>query len=397
MAFVATNGFDVEHASQMLVYENLMPEIQHINGKGCIDKYTKTNDVESVTLIDVMRILPYAPRFRKLGATNNGTWHNQKNEGGFNNAPQATKYTIPVDLYYDEGVSIVDTQQYSTPVAFKQVVMAQIIQSAGLSINVATFAKQFAAFFRDSFADPDNPTADELATAVFAANKALGAAEEGSYAEAFIAANSQLSEGIPELGAFIVPMDERQAFVTPTFDRIMKKQYMQNASEAAARILANGYINPWTDQESKRIDYRTGLCGQYDGVDMFIYNKVTNSFVEVALGIPSNDSTKDATRTLFEKVQAMIIYGAGTCRGIVGPTVIANQNPFYGGVYILPKLKMGVEVLNGKTIKLVVDGGWTSADIKALAAGLVFTPIDGKVVTGNGIFGANVFNDGTSN
>lgn len=67
MAFVTLNGFDVEHASSMLVYENLFPQIQHINGKGCIDKYTKTNDVENVMYIDIMRVLPYAPRFRQIG------------------------------------------------------------------------------------------------------------------------------------------------------------------------------------------------------------------------------------------------------------------------------------------------------------------------------------------
>ena len=71
MAFVTLNGYDVEHASSMLVYENLFPEIQHINGKGVVDKYTMPSDVESVTYIDVMRVLPYAPRFRKLGGLNN--------------------------------------------------------------------------------------------------------------------------------------------------------------------------------------------------------------------------------------------------------------------------------------------------------------------------------------
>ena len=80
MSFVTINGFDVEHASQLLIYDNLFPEIQHINGKGVTDTYTKTDDVESVTYIDVMRVLPYAPRFRQLGAANNGTFHNQKNE-----------------------------------------------------------------------------------------------------------------------------------------------------------------------------------------------------------------------------------------------------------------------------------------------------------------------------
>ena len=103
MAFVTLNGYDVEHASSLLVYENLFPEIQHINGKGCIDSFTKTADVDSITYIDVMRVLPYMPRFRKIGSSNNGKWHNQNNEGGYNNAPQSRHFTIHVDLFYDEG------------------------------------------------------------------------------------------------------------------------------------------------------------------------------------------------------------------------------------------------------------------------------------------------------
>ena len=140
MAFTTLKGFDVEHASSMLVYENLFPEIQHINGKGCIDKYTKTDDVESVTYIDVMRVLPYAPRFRQLGALNNGAYHNKKNEGGYGNAPQSNHYTIPVDLIYDEGVSITQAQIYSNPVALKQVVLAQLVKTAGLAINMGAHA-----------------------------------------------------------------------------------------------------------------------------------------------------------------------------------------------------------------------------------------------------------------
>ena len=150
MAFVTVNNYDVEHASSMLVWENLFPEIQHINGKGCIDKYTKTADVEDVTYIDVMRVLPYAPRFRQLGATNNGSFHNQKNEGGFNNAPQSTKYTIPVDLIYDEGVAITSSQIYANPVALKQVILAQLVKTAGMAINIITYAKQIEGFFENN-------------------------------------------------------------------------------------------------------------------------------------------------------------------------------------------------------------------------------------------------------
>lgn len=417
MSFVAVNGFDVEHASSMLVYENIFPEIQHINGKGVVDKYTKTADVEDVTYIDVMRVLPYAPRFRQLGATNNGSYHNQKNEGGFNNAPQSTKYTIPVDLIYDEGVAITSSQIYSNPIALKQVVLAQLVKTAGMSINIITYAKQIEGFFRngDNFDKgmthqvgsivAADISADEIASSVFAFDSSVGATDANSAPNAFLSANEEFNDGIPEIGAFTVPADERQGFITPQLNKLLKSQYLQNASEASARILATGFMNPFSGQETARIDSRTGLCGMYDGVDMFIFNKVTRKFVYVALGILGTtndaDETTAAVRGLLDSLAGMIVYGAGTCRGIVGPSVTANPNTYFGGVYILPKMKVGVEVLHGGTIKVLQDAGaklankWTAANIASIMNKIKFTPIDGKVVTGNSAVAG--FNDGTTN
>lgn len=415
MAFVTVNNFDVEHASSMLVYENLFPQIQHINGKGCIDKYTKTNDVENVMYIDIMRVLPYAPRFRKIGATNNGKWHNKKNEGGYGNAPQSTHYTIPVDLFYDEGVQISSPQDYSNPINLKQIVMAQLVDVAAMSINVITYAKQIEGFFRngDNFDKAvahdkgaivaDDISADEIAKAVYAYDPAQVGANAQSPTSAYLAANGDLNDGIPEIGAFVVPVTARQAFVSSKLNTLMKSQYAQNASEAAARILATGFINPFNDQESKRIDERTGLVGMYDGVDVFMFNNVTRQFVYVALGISgtANDAAGNlpTVRGLLDKLNGLIVYGAGTCRGIVGPNVLANPNPFFGGVYILPQMKVGVEVLHGGTIKAIINGGtaladtWTAANIAMIMNTLTFTPIDGDVIKGN----VSGFNDGTSN
>lgn len=419
MAFVAVNGYDVEHASSMLVYENLFPEIQHINGKGVIDKYTKTADVEDVTYIDVMRVLPYAPRFRKLGATNNGSYHNQNNEGGFNNAPQSTKYTIPVDLIYDEGVPITSTQIYSNPVMLKQVVLAQLVKTAGMAINIITYAKQIEGFFRngDNFDKAETHdvgeivagdiTADEIASAVFSYDPTVVQTDPNSASNAFLSANEELNDGIPEIGAFTVPADARQGFITPQLNKLMKNQYLQNASEASARILGSGFINPFTNQEGNRIDSRTGMCGMYDGVDMYLFNKVTRRFVYVALGIlGTTDDTAGnlpTVRGLLDQLAGMIVYGAGTCRGIVGPSITANPNTYFGGVYILPKMKVGVEVLHGGTIKVLQNAGsalankWTGANIAMIMNTIKFTPIDGKVVTGNNVAGTGAFNDGTTN
>ena len=414
MAFQTVKGYDVEHASSLLVYENLFPEIQHINGKGVTDKYTPSNDVESVMYIDVMRVLPYAPRFRQIGGANNGAYHNAANNG-YANAPQSQHYTIPVDLFYDEGVPITSSQIYANPVALKAVVLAQLVKTAGMAINIITYAKQIEGFFRngDNFdkakthskgsIEAADVTADEIAAAVYGYDPAAVGSAATSPTMKFISANGSLSDGIPEIGALTVPSDERQAFVSPAFNVLMKGQYMQNASEASARILATGFINPFTQSESARIDSRTGMCGMYDDVDCFMFNKVTRQFVYVALGIAgtSNDAAADlaACRASLDKIGAIIVYGAGTCRGIVGPTVEANPNTYYGGVYILPKMKVGVECLHGATIKMVINAGagatsgWSAADIAKLMNKLTFTPIDGVTIKGN-VAG---FNDGTTN
>lgn len=374
MAYVALNGFDVEHASSLLVMQNLFPAIQHINGMGVTDKYTKTQDVENVTSIDVMRVLPYAPRFRKLGATNNGNWSNANNNGR-NNAPQSTHYTIPVDLIYDEGVPVTRTIAESNPIQLQAIVMKQIVESAALSINVVTYAKQIEAFFSNF--DSNGALVDTSNLSVFAADDSLSADASGSYADAFIHANSYLTKGVKSIGAFTVSPNERQAFVTPNFDRVMKRQYMQNASTPATRILATGVINPFNDSQSVRINETTGYCGVYDGVDLFMFNDMVKQFTYYALGLEDTDTTEIG---LLDKIQAIIVYANATVRGIVGPTVEANPNTYYGGVYILPKLKMGVEVIAPDGIKMVVDDGWTATEIVTLKTALAFTPLDGNVV-----------------
>lgn len=405
----------MEHASQLAVYDNLFPEIQHINGKGCIDKYTKTDDIKNVTYIDVMRVLPYVPRFRQVGATNNGKWHNARNEGGFVNAPQSVHYTIPVDLIYDEGITISSVQDYSNPVNLKAIIMGQLVKVMGMVINVVTYAKQIEGFFRngDNFDKGMNHSvgsivagdisAGEIADAVFAYDPSQTGAAATSPTRVFVTANNKLNDGIPEIGAFVVPADARQGFINVDYNALMKSQYVSNASEAAARINATGFINPFKDSEGVRINESTGLCGTYDGVDLFIFNKVTKTYVYCALGLlgTANDSAEGlvAVRDLLDKISGMIVYGAGTCRGIVGPYIEANKLPNeYQTVFVAPFLKMGVEVLHGATIKMIIDGGaslankWTAANIAAIMNAIAFTPIDGVAVTGNGLISG--FNTG---
>lgn len=413
MAFAQVNGYSVEEASSKVVYENLIQGIQHINGKGCIDTYIPAIQIERVNSIDVKRVLPYPPRFRQIGGAANGAFHNKKNVGGFNNAPQSEFYTIPVNLYYDEGVPITDPQEYSSYTDLKARIMTQLVETADLSINVVTYAKQIVAFFRagDNFDKAGNHTqgntvaadvlAGEIANAVYSYDPA-DTNGPTSVAKAIIKANSSLNNGIPEIGALRVPLNARQGFLTPEAGADLFSQYLQNASNQSVAILGAGFINPFTNEKDNRINETTGYFGDYAGIPFCQFVSTTRDFVYVALGLLGTaDDTQTATeRAILDKMQGMIVYGAGTLRGIVGPYIEANPSYNLGGVYVLPRLKMGCECIHGATVKLLVDAGaslanaWTASDIATLMNKLAFTPIDGDVVTGSIVKG---FNDGTTN
>lgn len=409
MAFAQVNDYDVEHVSNMLAYENLFPAIQHINGKGATDKWTTPKDIESVTYIDIMRVLPYAPEFRQLGADNNGGFANSLNKEGYSNAPQSVHYTIPVNLLYDRGIPLTANQDYANPIALRQIVADGLVQTVAMVINVVTFAKQIEGYFRngDNFDKAlthnkgsvvaGDITDAEVANAVFAYDPAVAGLNANSPTLAFQKANARLNNGVKEIGAFVVPVSQRQAFITGEYGVLLKGQYAQNASESAVKILSTGYMNPFTGAEMT-IDERTGLLGMYDGVGLFQFYDNIRDFVYVALGVAGSTETAVAVRAILDKISGFIVYGGGTCRGFAGPNIEVNKHPFQQGFYMVPRLKMGINVLHGGSIKMIVNAGasansgWSKANIATVINSIAFTPIDGVTVTAGG----NGFNDGTT-
>ena len=409
MALYTLNGFSAEEATSKYVYENLFPSIQHINGKGCIDKYTLTEDVRSVTKIDVMRLKAVLPAVRQLGAVNNGGFMNRYNTPGSGNSPQSVQYTIGVDLFFDKNIPIPAAQLFANKLAFEAIVQAEVIDTMAWAINVVTFAKQIEGFFRngDNFDKAKTHTqgnivagdisSAEINAAVFGYDPAVA----NDCVKSFVKANAKLTNGVPEIGAYVVPVSARQAFITPEFNADMKAQYSSNASEAAAMINATGFINPFTQSESKRIDERTGLCGMYDGVPLFLFNSATRQLVYIYLGVLGTASSDDdlaGVRAAMDNIHGMIVYANGTCRGIAIPqTVEVNKDPFNAqSVILAPLMKMGVDVLHGASIKLLVAWGWTADVVAALMNAIKFTPIDDDGSNAATALAGYGFNDGTT-
>lgn len=410
MALFTINGFSAEEATSKYVYENLFQGIQHINGKGCIDKYTLTDDVRSVTKIDVMRLKPVVPALRKLGAANNGGFMNRYNTPGSGNSPQSVNYTVDVDLFFDRNIPIAASQLFANKLDFETIVQAEVVDAMTWGVNIVTFAKQIEGFFRngDNFDKvlahnkgsivAADITAGEIAKAIYAYDATIA----NDAAKKFVKANASLTNGVPEIGAFAVPVSFRQAFISSNYNAELKSQYSSNASEAAANINATGFMNPFTQTETTRIDERTGLCGMYDGVPMFLLTESTKQLVYVYLGVLGTaDDTDDdlvAARAALDTIDGMIVYGAGTCRGMAIPqTVEVNKDPFNAqSVIIAPLMKMGVDVLHGATIKIITNSAMTAATIATVMNTIGFTPIDDDGTLAATALSGYDFNDGTT-
>ena len=410
MALATINGFSVEEATSGYVYENLLPAIQHINGKGVIDKYTLSEDVRSINKIDVMRLKQVFPAVRKLGATNNGGYMNKFNVPGSGNSPQSVSYSIGVDLFYDRAIPVPAAQLLANRTNFEQICQAEVVDTMAWAINIVTYAKQLEGFFRngDNFDKAKTHsvgsvvagdiTAAEIAASVFT----YSAADANGAPKAFIKANAALTKGVPQIGAMVVPAGARQAFITSDFNADMKSQYSSNASEAAAQINATGYMNPFTQTESVRINESTGLCGMYDGVGLYLLNESTKAIVYIYLGVAGTsndaDSTLAACRASLDKIAGFIVYGAGTCRGIaVAPTITVSPEPYNAQmVVIAPLMKMGVDVLHGASIKVITNAALTATEIAALVNKVKFTPIDDDGTLALAALPDYDFNDGTT-
>lgn len=350
MAFVTKNGFDVEKGSSLVVFENLMPSLKHIAGKGVTENFITKDDVTKMDTIDITRILPKKINYRKLGATTNGNYLNEKNWHG-GSQPQSTHYTVDLSYLFDEDSIIPYSMTTETPVQFEKIINKNITDCLAQTMNAFTWANQYKAFFDDNTAVTRN-------VFVYDANT--------TPARAFVKANAALQSD-KSIGAFTIPVEERQAFISPDFNADLKSQYATNASEAAAQINATGYINPFTKQEGKRIDARTGVCGLYDGVVMTQMNDIEKENVYEVLGVSDNSTVCG----LLDKIAGFIVYGGATLRGFATQGVQANADPYQANSIVLkPYSKFGCATLSGKSMKVIASDTLTDENLATIKAAI---------------------------
>jgi hypothetical protein len=358
MALAQLNGNVVEHASLLAFYENYFPQIKHIEGKGVTERYITDQDPTKVDSIDIPRLLPMKAHARKIGGASNGGWINTRNaNGGY--SPEAVFYTVQLNRVFDEDVLLPYTLLTSSKLEFKTSVNKVITDSFAQTINGYTWAGQFKKFFDDNAVS---------AGAVFTYNGTTVTA-----CKAFQDANSTFLDGDMSIGALAISSEEKQAFISPALNTAMKDSYATNGANLAIQINATGFMNPFTQSQSARVDTRTGLLGLYDGVVLTLFNNEERKLVYEILGLTSSDTDELA---ILNKIQGMIVYAGTTVRGVAGLSLEVNKDPYNNSTYVFaPYAKFGVGVLSGKSIKMIANGDITDANLATVKAKIAIADV----------------------
>ena len=346
------NGVALKESASPIVFENLVQNILHVNGKGCDETYTNAEVLGSKQLA-IPRTKLGGGAFRKLGATVNG--------GQFNGLAaidaESDIYYLDLTFVYDRIEQLAKIMNDKAGYKLMESKMKNLALKIARGVNALTFATQFGQVMNESY---DATAAG--GSALYVA-KTTGAKE----VDLFLDANAALDEGDENIGCDFFPRDMRQAFVRPTFLSALKKSngnVILN-SNLGQEMLATGLLNPFKNEEASKIEMRSGYSGELDGVPVYSVSPILWKLA--ATYCVSNGAALD--ETAFDGILAAVTCGLGTLRGFTSTENIeVGPSPLGQGWIFQPLVHGGVACLSGKSVRLITDTNFanpvTSAETK---------------------------------
>lgn len=353
------------------VYKNLHQDILHKDGFGITDKFV-TPEQTNAAVVDVYVPLPINSRFRMRGATNNGLWANKENlansETGQRKHVLSKRFSIDILKRYDTNIAVSEDEVEGTNATdinegFDKICKDQIEQDIAINVNGYTFASQLYSFFMDSFSV--DPTDTEIKKAI--EFYTYDPANRTAASRAFKLSNAKVSKGDSKLYAGYYPADQRQGFLFDTTYQVdLTDTCALTASDIATRMLAQGGMNPFTQEKKTVADYQSGYVGWLDGMPLYAVLQQVKDATYYYLGL---DNTNDATVIgLLEQLSALIAPANATLRGLKPTSFKTVDDPDTQGVIIQPKVNMGVRCLSGNSLKAVFSGEGFADATKAKAS-----------------------------
>lgn len=351
------------------VYKNLYQDILHKDGYGITDRFV-TPEQTRAAMIDIYVPVPINGRFRMRGAATNGLWANQNNLPGENGQRRhvlSKRFTIDILKRYDNNIAVSEDEIEGVGASnlnesFEQICKMQIEQDIAINVNGYTFASQLYSYFMDSFSA--TATAAEIKKSLEfytydPANKTVAV-------RAFKLANAKVSKGDSKLYAGYYPAAERQAFIfDTTFLVDLTDTAALNASDIAAKMVAGGGMNAFTNEQKTVADYEKGLVGWLDGMPLYEAFQQVKDAMYFYIGLEESDTEVIA---LLDQLSCLIAPANATLRGLRPTSFKTVDDPDVQGVIIQPKVNMGVRCLSGNSLKCVFCGADFADATKALAS-----------------------------
>ena len=351
------------------VYKNLIQDIIHKDGFGITDKFV-TPEQTTAAMIDIYVPLPIGNRFRMRGANTNGQWANKNNLPDANGQRKhvlSKRFTIDILKRYDQNIAIsedeVEGLGNDLSEGFEKICKDQIEQDIAINVNAYTFAVQLYAFFTESFSA--DPTAKEISKAI--EFYAYSSENRTAAIRAFKMSNAKVSKGDSKLYAGYFPANERQGFL---FDSIFLVDLTDtaalSASDVATRMLAQGGMNPFTNEKKTVADFQSGYCGWLDGMPLYQVSEQVKAVTYEYLGLdPETDAN---VIELLEQLSGLIAPANATVRGLRPTSFKTVDDPDTQGVIVQPKVNMGVRCLSGNSLKAIFSGDDFADSTKAIAS-----------------------------
>lgn len=368
MGLFNLNNQEVARKVSRNVYKNLYQDIIHKEGFGITDRFI-TPEQTTAAMIDVYMPLPIGSKFRMRGAESNGMWANKENlvnaETGQRKHVLSKRFSIDILKRYDTNIAVsedeVEGMNSDINEGFEQICKEQIEQDIAININAYTFASQLYSFIVDSFSD--TPTAAEIKDAIELYS--YDPTNRTAAVRAFKLANAKVSKGDSKLYAGYYPADKRQAFLfDPTFLVDLTDTAALNASDVAARMLAQGGNNAFTNEKKTVADYQSGYVGWLDGMPLYEVMQQVKDCIYWYLGVDDNSSVK----ALLDQLSAFIAPANATLRGLRPTSFKTVDDPDTQGVIIQPKVNMGVRCLSGNSLKAIFNGDDFATAQKAITS-----------------------------
>lgn len=370
MGLFNLNNQQVARKVSKTVYKNLCQDILHKDGFGITDRFV-TPEMTNASIIDIYVPIPLNNRFRMRGNASNGAWANTDNRPdskGQRKHALSKRFSIDILKRYDTNIAVSEDEVEGTNAAgldegFEQICKKQIENDIAININGYTFASQLYSFFIDSFSD--TPTDAEIKKAVelytYDSTNKTGAIR------AFKLSNAKVSKGDSKLYAGYYPADARQGFLfDAAFLVDLTESTSLTASDVAARMLAGGGMNPFTNEKKTVADFESGYVGWLDGMPLYAVTEQIKDAIYYYLGL--NSTTDASIIAQLDQLVSLICPSNATLRGLRPTSFKTVDDPDTQGVIIQPKVNMGVRCLSGNSLKAVFSGANFDTVIKAKAA-----------------------------